>query len=148
MPPSIAAVRQTRQVKRALVGTMAKVDEALDWALYRPAVVKAFGWLPRWWLCDLAKLSVALDARWGLGYWDGVGVVPGGVCDVCGRRAAIHVYGGREDDEPAAGDGFFLVERPVHTCGWCHLRGRINGPEDLASALSDARRESVSWRWR
>lgn len=128
--------------------TIAKVDEALDEVLYRPAVVKAFGWLPRWWLCDLAKLSMALDDRWGLGYWDEVGVAPGDACEACGRRAAIHVYGGCEDDEPATGDESFLVERPVFTCGWCHLRKLISGPEDLATALADARRDSVSWRWR
>ena len=59
---------------------MAKADQALDEVLYRPAVVKPFQWLPRWWLCDLAKLSMRLDDRWAVGYWDDVGIAPGGPC--------------------------------------------------------------------
>ena len=40
----------TRRVKRRQ-----KVDEALDELLYRPEIVKAFVWIPRWWRCDMAK---------------------------------------------------------------------------------------------
>jgi hypothetical protein len=49
-------------VRRAIVIAMAKLDEALDEGDQTP-VVKAFGWLPRWWSCDLAKFSMALDDR-------------------------------------------------------------------------------------
>jgi hypothetical protein len=54
-------------VKRAMVVGFAKVDGAIDAVLYRPAVVKAFAWVPRWWQCDLAKLSMALDDHWLVG---------------------------------------------------------------------------------
>ncbi len=118
---------------------LAKTDEVFDEVLYRPAVVKAFAWLPRWWLCDLARLSVTLDDRWRTGYWHEDAIVPGGACEVCGRRAAIHVIGGRSDDEilEPVGDDAMLTERSVlddreiHTCGWCHLRGRILTEGDL-----------------
>jgi len=32
---------------------LAKIDEAVDEVLYRPAIVKAFIKLPRWWQCDV-----------------------------------------------------------------------------------------------
>ena len=127
---------------------LARADEAVDEVLYRPAVVKAFDWLPRWWLCDLAKLSVALDDRWGLGYWNAVGHRPGEACEACGRRAAIHVYGGPGDDESPVDTSSAPEMPPVYVCGWCQLRGRLDGPEGIATALSEARRESVSWSWR
>jgi hypothetical protein len=44
-------------MKRLIVKTLEATDEALDFVLYRPAIVKAFVWLPRWWRCDLAKLA-------------------------------------------------------------------------------------------
>ena len=125
---------------------MAKVDEAVDEVLYRPAVVKAFRWIPRWWLCDLARLSIFLDDRWRTGYWAGVGIAPGGACEACRRRAAIHVLGGRDDGEPVE-NVTFLDERPVHVCGWCQIRGDINSHEALEEALEEARDDSVSWRW-
>ncbi len=132
-------------MRRAIVVALAKVDELIDELVYRPAVVRMFLWLPRWWLCDLAKLSIALDDRWGVGYWDWI--VPNGRCEACGRRAAIHVYGG-EDDETDEGATDFLADRPVRTCGWCHLDGPITNELELQHALATARRRSVSWRWR
>ena len=129
-------------MKRAVVVILAKVDEALDEVLYRPAVVKMFAWSPRWWMCDLAKLSMALDDRWHLGYWKAAGIEPGGPCEVCGRRAAIHVYGGEGDG------GGVLADRTLEVCGWCHLRGRILTEDDLAVATAEARAASVAWRWR
>src|SRR5437870_10877449 len=106
-------------MRRALVALLAKADEGLDEVLYRPAVVKAFSWLPRWWLCDLAKASMWLDDRWRTGWWDDAGSAPGGPCEACGRRAAIAVYGGPDPDEEPFED--YLEARPVFTCGWCHL---------------------------
>jgi hypothetical protein len=123
-------------MKRAVVATLAKVDEALDEVLYRPAVVKAFAWVPRWWLCDLAKLSVALDDRWATDYWGNDATVPGGPCEACSRRAAIHVYES-VDGRPS-----------VSVCGWCHLTGQILTDEDLRRELEAARADSVAWRWR
>jgi hypothetical protein len=135
---------------------LAKIDEALDELLYWPAVVKAFEWLPRWWLCDLARLSLTLDDRWRTEYWHQDAIVPGIACDVCGRRAAIHAIGGRSDDESVErvqGDGMLtkrsvLDERVIHTCGWCHLRGPILTEEDLAREMAAAKADSVAWRWR
>lgn len=131
-------------MKRLLIRALAKADEALDAVLYRPAVVKAFIWLPRWWLCDLAKLSIALDDRWQVGYWDEAGIFPGGPCEACGRRASIHVHGGLDPDEEAMGS--FLESRPVSTCGWCQL-GTILNDVDLKRELALARADSVGWRW-
>lgn len=134
-------------VKRASVVALAIVDEALDELLYRPAVVKAFAWLPRWWLCDLAKLSIRLDTQWGTGWWSGE-LEPGGPCDACIRRASIHVYGGPdpEDDEDVPPD--YLTTRPIHLCGWCHIGGPIENAADLERELALARSDSVAWRWR
>ncbi len=129
-----------------VVLAMAKVDEALDEVLYRPAVVKAFTWLPRWWLCDLARLSMVLDDRWNLGYWERAGIAPGRPCEACRRRASIHIVGGTADEFPED-VGSFLDDRPVYLCGWCHLEGEINVPAQLEAALADAGRRSVSWRW-
>jgi len=134
-------------VKRMIVGGGAKLDELLDGVLYRPAVVKAFRWMPRWWLCDLAKLSMALDDRWDVGYWEQAGIAPGEACDACGRRASIHVVGGVDDDVPVEFPSF-LDDRPVFVCGWCQLRGVISSQEELEAALAEARQDSVSWRWR
>lgn len=152
LSPAICAAslpkgRDTGAVKQAVVRVLAKIDEAFDEVLYRPAVVKLFQWVPRWWLCDLAKFSMALDDHWNVGYWDRVGIVPGEPCEACGRRASIHVVGGWNDDERGGGEGF-LDDRPVYLCGWCQLRGDINSQEELEAALADARTYSVAWRWR
>jgi hypothetical protein len=132
-------------MQRAIVVALAKADELIDELVYRPAVVRTFVWLPRWWLCDLAKLSIALDDRWRVGYWDAI--VPNGPCEACGRRAAIHVYGGNSDNGEAD-TAHFLAHRAVHTCGWCQLEGPITDQAQLGEALDAARSRSVSWRWR
>ena len=130
---------------------MARADDLLDEVLYRPAVVKAFAWLPRWWLCDLAKLSMVLDDGWSVGSWDEAQIAPGRACEACGRRASIHVAGGRvdedESDDPPA-DGHFLDERVIHLCGWCHIEGPILNEDDLDRELAAAADDSVAWRWR
>jgi hypothetical protein len=154
--PRQGGIDYSGALKRAVVVSLAKADEVLDEVLYRPAVVKAFAWLPRWWLCDLAKLSVGLDGRWDIGYWDHDWIIPGGKCDACGRRASIHVYPGASDDSddsvrapPRLGPAIPELPCPdggdLYLCGWCHLRG---GGEDLASELRAAREDSVACRWR
>jgi hypothetical protein len=155
VPIQLTLVRDTGEVKRSLIRAMALVDEALDEVLYRPAVVKAFMWVPRWWLCDLAKFSMALDDRWGVGYWDQANIAPGRPCEACGRRASIHVVGGPWDDETdevdAEGDDdfeTFLDDRAVYLCGWCHVEGPILNEDDLKRELDAAARDSVAWRWR
>jgi hypothetical protein len=134
-----------RKVGRGVVALLEKTDEAFDDLLYRPAVVKAFRWLPRWWQCDLARLSMKIDDRWKLGWWDDAGIAPGEACEACHRRAAIHVVGGLDDDE-ASGD--FLDDRPIYLCGWCHISGPLLTEEDVQRELVRARNSSVSWRWR
>ena len=135
IPPTLGTAR-LHTMKRIVVRALALADEAVDEVLYRPAVVKAFMWLPRWWLCDLAKLSMRLDEHWAVGYWSDA-VVPGGLCEACGRRAAIHVY---EVD--------WLERRTVRTCGWCHLTGPLVDESDVQRELALARAHSIGWRWR
>jgi hypothetical protein len=137
-------------MKRAVVVLLETVDEAIDSVAYRPAVVKAFAWAPRWWRCELAKLSIRLDDRWHVGHWQ-YGR-PGGLCEACGRRAAWHEIGGApwddvEAEEPAH-DASFLADRSVALCAWCRVGGPINGEEDLQRELARARKESISCRWR
>jgi hypothetical protein len=33
--------------------------------------------VPRWRLCDLEKISMVLDDRWGVGCWNRADIVPG-----------------------------------------------------------------------
>jgi hypothetical protein len=134
-----------------VVSALATADEALDQLVYRPAVVKLFSWLPRWWLCDLAQASMALDNRWKLGYWAAAGIAPSGVCEACGGRAAIHVVRGSVSDSDADAISservWFLDERPVYLCGWCSIRTPIQDQTDLNAALAEARARSIAWRW-
>ena len=131
-------------MKRAVVVALASIDQAIDEVLHRPAVVKAFKWVPRWWLCDLAKLSVRLDDRWATGYWD-LGGVPGRPCQACARRASTCVYGGPDEDEEF---GDFLEGLPIHVCSWCHLTGSLWDESDVQRELALARDYSIAWRWR
>jgi hypothetical protein len=124
-----------QKAARAAVVALAKVDEALDEVLYRPLVVRAFRWLPRWWLCDLAKLSMRLDDRWHTGWWNDAWKVPGAPCAACRRRASIHVI-----DHPDGSE--------VRLCGWCHIGGPVLDEADLKRELDAAATDSVSWRWR
>jgi hypothetical protein len=122
-------------MKRLVVAALAKADEVIDEVLYRPAVVKVFVWLPRWWLCDLAKLSMDLDRRWHTGHWHEEAIVPGEPCRACGRRASIHLIDAPDGSE-------------VGLCGWCHVEGPVLDDEDLQRELSLAAADSISWRWR
>src|SRR5438874_3900705 len=93
--------------QRSLVAALALTDEAIDEVVYRPAVVRAFRWVPRWWLCDAAKVSMRLDDRWRTGWWGKHrDVGPAGPCAACRRRAAVHVFDAPDGSE-------------VAVCGWC-----------------------------
>ncbi len=133
-------------MKWIVVVALARTDEVLDAVLYRPAVVKAFLWLPRWWLCDLAKLSMRLDDIWGTEYWKNAVIAPGDPCEACGRRASIHVYGGPVPVLGAIHD--YMESHPVYVCGWCHLGGPMLNEADVERELGLARANSVAWRWR
>jgi hypothetical protein len=121
-------------MKRLIVIALARVDAAIDEIAYRPAVVKAFRWLPVWWSCPVAKLSVGLDERWATGYWD-EGPIPGRPCAACERRA-----------------GHLVITDPdgenVPLCGWCHIEGPVLSQADLERELAAAAADSVAWRWR
>jgi hypothetical protein len=96
----------------------------VDRVVYRPAVVKATVWLPRWWNCQLAQVSMKLDDRWGTGFW--------------------------ESGEDGGPDADYLAAHEVKLCGWCKL-DFSEPPADrgeLDRMLADARARSVSWSWR
>jgi hypothetical protein len=88
---------------------------------------------------------MALDKHWKSGYWADAGIAPGGVCEACGRRAAIHVIGGSEVDADALPGEvvWFLYNRPVYLCGWCVIRTPIRDQADLDAALTESRAKSV-----
>ena len=135
-------------MKRFVVAGLDRADRVLDQLLYRPAVVKLTARLPRWWLCDLSKLSIRLDDRWSIGYWDAESLAPGPPCDACGRRASIFEVGGWAEGEAGA-DEEFMAKRTVALCGWCKLpTGSITSEGELQAAMREARERSVSWRWR
>jgi len=124
----------------------------IDQVVYRPAVVKATAWLPRWWNCQLAHLSMKLDDRWGTGFWESSAApaAPNGPCDACGRRSAWLVLGGTEAGEDGDPDADYLATHEVKLCGWCKL-DFSEPPADrgeLDRMLADARARSVSWSWR
>lgn len=131
---------------------------AVDAVAYRPAAVKLTLPLPRWWSCQLARLSMRLDERWATGYWSSADgpAVPGGRCDACTRRPAWLVVGGRWDeddpDHPFAYEHPALDARAVHLCGWCRLEPDAGEPirdsADLERALARARARSIAWHWR
>jgi hypothetical protein len=122
----------------------------MTWPI-RPAIVRLTLGLPRWWRCELAHLSMRLDDRWQTGYWTGdlAPAAPEGLCDVCQRRAAWLVIGGRDEDEPTEYPDDYLFDHPLHVCAWCRLDlVPIRNRDDLERAVQDARARSVAWRWR
>jgi hypothetical protein len=156
---SSVSARKSRRLW--LVRALNVACTTVDGLLYRPVIVRLTEWLPRWWCCELARLSMALDDRWQTGYWRSESAPPApiGRCDACNRRAAWLVRGGREDDdidssdaqeldEPTYDDDY-LRDHPVHLCGWCRLTfsSPPRNQAELDQLLADARRRSVSWRW-
>jgi hypothetical protein len=146
--------------KRFIVGALNRLCTWVDELAYRPAVVKLTLPLPRWWSCQLSKLSIHLDGRWATGYWSNWGI--GGICDVCGRRAAWFVVGGIADDDGIGGEPFeparhhaeenygFMARHPINLCGWCRLDSEafpIESAEELEREIVKAKARSISWRW-
>lgn len=122
----------------------------VDSVAYRPAVVKLTLRLPRWWQCDLSRLAVWLDDRWGTAYWADRG--PGPLCGACRRRTSWLRVGGYDpelDPEPPAADDF-MGHHPVDLCYWCRLEAgsAITTDSELQAALERARKRSVCWAWR
>jgi hypothetical protein len=126
-----------RALQRLSVAALEVACRGIDGVVYRPAVVKLGMPMPRWWNCELARLSVRLDDRWGTGHWH---FEPGGLCDACGRRAAWLDWWDPEDEDRTL--------RDYSTCYWCRPPDPIGTNEELDLALAEARRQSVSWRWR
>lgn len=140
--------------RRAVVSGLNSACELVDEVAYRPAVVWLTLRLPRWWRCELARLSMRLDERWKVGWWETGGartVAPGGECDICHRRPAIHEVGGSMEDLGVEPDGSYMEAHPLQTCGWCKLPyGEIESDEQIVAAIADARARSISarrWRW-
>jgi hypothetical protein len=140
--------------KRAVVTGLNRCCELVDEIAYRPAVIRLTLPLPRWWRCEFSHLSMRLDARWNLGLWD-TGrertLAPGGECDICHRRPAMHEVGGSMEDLGVEADGSYMEAHPLQTCGWCKLPyGEIGNDQQFAAGISDARARSISlrrWRW-
>ena len=142
----------TMSLRHLIVRALNSACCAVDSVAYRPAVVRLTRAAPRWWRCELARLSMRLDDRWGTGFWSGpeAPCPPGGLCRACGRRAAWLVVGWQPDydSEPPAPD-WYLGHHPVEICGWCDLGSEpIRDQVELQWALAAARSHSVSWRWR
>jgi hypothetical protein len=141
----------SRRFKLAIVRALNAACTAIDAMAYRPAVVRLTLRLPSWWQCQLAHLSMALDARWRTGYWksENAPAAPDGPCDACGRRAAWLLVGGWGEDEADSAESY-LADHTVKLCGWCQLE--FDQPprshEELQGLLSDAGARSISWRWR
>ena len=141
------------------MGALNSACTAVDSLAYRPVVVLLTKPLPRWWRCDLARLSMHLDDRWDTGYWSGESApaAPGGLCDACRRRTAIFETGARsaddpdyiDPDDPDVSDSYLLTHAiTLHLCGWCRIdNAPIGNADELARALSDARSRSIAWRW-
>lgn len=141
---------QQRVLQTCVVKGLHSACTIVDAVAYRPVVIRLTEPLPRWWSCGLTDISMKLDERWQLGFWASAASPPApqGVCEACGRRAAWLVVGGIDaDDEPL--EGTYLTEHPVGLCGWCRLRSAPFGSrQELELALGEAKRHSVSWRWR
>jgi hypothetical protein len=142
-------------MKVFVVRALTRVCEWVDDVAYRPAVVKLTIHFPRWWSCDLTRLSIHLDERWRAGYWEDRDWEPEGLCQACHRRAAWLVIGGRWDDEPELWDEGeepgWLDQNPVHVCQWCRPEFGPTDRDDEAAVnrtLAKAGRESIAWRWR
>ena len=135
--------------KYGIVKGLETACRRVDDVAYRPAVVRLTLRLPRWWRCELSRLSARLDDRWGTGYW-GEWAAPNGLCDVCGRRAAWLVTGGPDEDADPPYPEDYLAQHPLHTCSWCRLvpSKPIASSADLAEAVARARAGSIAWRWR
>jgi hypothetical protein len=137
-------------MKRLLVIVLAKVDETIDSVLYRPAIVRFFLFLPRWWSCPLAKLSIRLDSLWGTDYWH---TAIGHMCEACGRRPSTRQLGGLDESEEVDDKSCypFLNGRVVELCGWCRIDADnlpLLDEAHLKTLLEAAAADSVRWRWR
>lgn len=134
-------------MRRAIVRYLEVADRAIDWFAYRPAIVRLFLFLRRWWNCDLARLSIHLDDRWTTHYWTEDSWWPGPLCEAWGRRTAwAYVDGLEDEDEPL---GFYPDNQRIELCLWCDIgpTDALNSEADVQAALAAARNESVSWRW-
>jgi hypothetical protein len=129
------ATKTPEMIRRGIVAAMNMACVIIDSVVYRPAVVKATLFLPRWWNCEFSKASERLDVRWNTGFWsnDDSPAYPGDPCEACGRRASIIVY---EDSTGA----------PTRLCGWCIPEFPIT-PDTRDAVLLDARDRSIGWFW-
>ncbi len=145
-------------VRRGIVTALWRMDDYVDWILLRPVTVQLFSFLPRWWQCELAKLSERLDERWKTGVWNiqldpnvNERLIVGPVCDACRKRASSVTVGpmGEGGDTEGHEQGFFDTHE-IGLCSWCAPEFRDEGIEseaDLQKELERVRDRTVSWRW-
>lgn len=142
--PNLAVVQ-----KRSILASLERACNLADWIVYRPAIISATKRFPRWWRCDLARLSVWLDERWQTGYWADRG--PGPMCTICQRRAAWLQVGGSWAEIGPDDGGHFMEKHELHLCFWCSRSlpiGEITNQRELDDWIGAARRRSISWSWR
>ena len=140
------------RLKLAIVRILNWLCTVIDGLAYRPAVVKLSERLPRFWMCQAAHASMALDRRWRTGFWPSsdAPAVPGDPCDACGRRAALFTLGGWGEKAETDIERPYLADHVLQLCGWCRLDedARPADRAELDRTLATARSRSVAWRWR
>jgi hypothetical protein len=145
----ISAVMERRVVHLAVVRALDAGCSAIDDIAYRPAVVKLTRRLPWFWCCQLGRLAVRLDDRWGTGVWD-LGGAPDGLCEACHRRAAWLEMGGYADDSDGDDSEDYLATHRVLLCSWCKpsIDRPVPDAKELHDVLTDAASRSIAWSWR
>lgn len=139
------------KLKRAFVKALNTLCGVVDFVAYRPAVVKLTRHLPVGWHCQFARWSMALDDRWGTGFWDSSTAppAPSGLCAACGGRAAWLEIGGFGENGSDLDGADYLANHTVRLCGYCSVIG--DGPfssrAELEAALRNAAARSVRWGW-
>lgn len=154
----ILNMKVANRIQKLTVGILWRADDAVDSVFYRPAIVKALRYLPRYWQCDFARLSGYLDRQWQTGFWDVDGedgvihhVAVGPPCEACGRRASTLLIGRMKDWDPTFPNvGDMWDEREVELCDWCgkeFCQEAVRSEDELQSELERVRKRTVSWRW-
>jgi hypothetical protein len=126
-------------IRGSVVRLLNSACVTLDENLYGPAGIRATLWLPRWWNCELAKVSEMLDRRWNTDFWSGeeAPAYPGAACEACGRRASMITY-----YEDSTGS-------PIELCGWCRPDPDLPiTPATRRARLKEARDRSIRWSWK
>lgn len=100
----------SRVSKRAMIQGLERVCWCIDKFVYQDHLVRRAPAMARTWNCSAARLSMRLDERWRIGYWDDdtAPAVPGLACEICRARPSTIFWPGDKGRE-------FAV------CGWCRI---------------------------